>query len=154
MNKNFEYIRAKGEALYKTIIEIYCPYFKENIYFNAQGLEHLKFKKRDKNRSKEDQYMRFKLLHLAPEIIKTSHTVQGIWKTKQFESIRKNSRTEDILREVTYYEFIAVVKNTRVKIILKEVESERKLFWSIIPFWKIHKSTKSRIFHEGYPSED
>jgi len=32
--------------------------------------------------------MRFKLLYLAPEILKISHTVQGVLETKKFERVR------------------------------------------------------------------
>ncbi len=87
-NEQFEDVKNKGEIFYKSIGEIYCPYFKEKVSFEAQGLEHLKFKRRSKSRSENDQYMRFKLIHLAPEILKLSHTVQGILETKKFEHIK------------------------------------------------------------------
>jgi hypothetical protein len=41
--EDFEDIRQKGEALYKTFGEVYCPYFKDKVAFNALGLEHIKF---------------------------------------------------------------------------------------------------------------
>ena len=44
--QQFNEIKQKGENFYKTIDQVYCPYFKEKISFNAQGLEHLKFKQR------------------------------------------------------------------------------------------------------------
>jgi hypothetical protein len=49
--KDFEEIRIKGEDFYKTLNEVYCPYFKEKISFNTQGLEHLKFKQHERTRS-------------------------------------------------------------------------------------------------------
>ncbi len=70
MKEDFEEIKQKNESYYKLIGEIFCPYFQEQISFNVQGLEHLKFKQRDKARPEQDQYMRFKLLYLAPEILK------------------------------------------------------------------------------------
>ena len=51
--------------------------------------------------------------------------------------------------KIKYYEFIAVVGNARMKIILKEEDSGHKYFWSIIPFWKINKVTGKRILHDG-----
>ena len=47
-NEEFEKVKSNGESFYKSIGEIYCPYFKEKIAFNAQGLEHLKYKYRGK----------------------------------------------------------------------------------------------------------
>ena len=144
----------KGEDLYKNIPETNCPYFKEKVLFNAQGLEHLKFKQQRKARSQQDQYMRFKLLHLAPIIITSSSTLQGVWETKSFERIRIHSRTDTVLKMVTYYEFVAVVENMRVKVIVKQIESGRKIFWSIIPNWGVDKNTKKRKLYSGYPEVD
>jgi len=151
---NFNEAKEKGENFYKNIDEIYCPYLKEKISFNSQGIEHLKFKQRGKARSKQDQYMRFRLIHLAPEIIRISNSLQGIWETKRFEYIKSNSRWSYVLKYVTYYEFIAVIKRNRVKIIVKQIESGKKIFWSIIPFWKMNKKTMARVFYEGNPEED
>ena len=143
-----------GETFYKQIGEVYCPYFKERKVFNTHGLEHLKFKRREKARSEQDQYMRFKLLHLAPEILLLSHTLQGILQTKKFERIRVHSRTEMQLKPVDYYEFIAVIKRNRIKVIVKQVDKGEIMFWSIIPFWGVNEETRTRLLHEGIPEED
>lgn len=153
-NEEFEKVKSAGEFFYKSIVEVYCPYFKEKIAFNAQGLEHLKFKQREKARYEKDQYMRFKLIAVAPEILKISSSLQGIWETKKFEYIKINKKWVNILKDVTYYEFIAVIKRNRVKIIVKQVDGGRKIFWSIIPFWGMNKETMTRILYEGNPEED
>ena len=152
--EQFKEVKDKGEILYKLIGEIYCPYFKEKISFNAKGLEHLKFIQREKARLERDQYMRFKLIHLAPEVLKSSHTVQGILETKKFERVRISSRTDTILKPVAYYEFVAVIKRNRVKVIVKEIDGGQKFFWSIIPFWGINTDTMTRLLYEGIPEED
>ena len=152
--QQFREVKESGEKLYKSLGEIFCPFFKEKISFGAQGLEHLKFKRREKSRLEKDQYMRFKLLHLAPEILKSSHTLQGILETKKLERIRTNSRTDTVLKPVTYYEFIAVLKRNRVRIIIKQIENGQKFFWSIVPFWGMNIETMRRILHDGVPEED
>lgn len=152
--EQFNKVKQRGEEFYKTVGEVYCPYFKEKISFDAQGLEHLKFKRREKARSEQDQYMRFKLIHLAPEVLKQSHTLQGILETKKFERVRVHSRTDEILQSVIYYEFIALIKRDRVKIIIKEVAGRQKFFWSLIPFWGMNEETKTRLFHDGFLEED
>ena len=153
-DEQFDKIKSQGEEFYKSVDEIYCPYFKEKISFNAQGLEHLKFKQREKARYEQDQYMRFKLIYLAPEVLKISSSVQGIWETKRFEYIKIHKKWLNILKDITYYEFIAVIKRNRVKIIVKQIESGKKIFWSIIPFWGMNKETMTRILHDGNPEED
>lgn len=146
--------RAKAELYYKNIGEVFCPYFKEKIKFNAKGLEHVKFKGRRKARSLKDQYMRFRLISFAPEIIKKSHTLQGLSGVKHFEYEKTNSRWESVLKDVVYYEFIAVIKKIRIRVIVKQIDSGHKFFWSIIPFWKINRTNKKRILHNGYPETD
>ena len=147
-------VKEKGEELYKSLGEVSCPFLKGKVSFGAQGLEHLKFKRREKARLEKDQYMRFRLLHLAPEILKSSHTLQGILETKKLERIRMNNRTDTVLKPVTYYEFIAVLKRNRVRIIVKQIDDGQKFFWSIVPFWGMNAETMRRILHDGLPEED
>jgi hypothetical protein len=150
----FDEVKQKGEEFYKSLTEIHCPFFNDKVHFNAQGLGHLKFKRHGHARSQQDQYMRFKLLHLAPVILRNSKTLQGIWETKSFEKTRIHSRTDTVMKEATYYEFVAVMEKVRAKIIVKQVAGGQRVFWSIIPFWGIDKKTQKRKLHSGYPAED
>lgn len=147
--EDFEKIKTEAEAFYATIQEVYCPYLKEKIAFNVRGLKHLKFKSDRQARTSNDQYARLRLLRFAPEVLKNSHTVQGIWETKIFEEQKTNSRWKHILKDVRFYEFIAVLENIRIKVIIKEVQGGEKHFWSVIPFWGIDKIAHKRILHSG-----
>jgi hypothetical protein len=153
-NEEFDKIKAETENFYKTIGSVLCPYFKEKIAFNAKGLRHLKFKSDQQARSHQDQCVRLKLLYLAPEIIKKSHTLQGIWKIRRFETQNINSRWEHAMKDVIFYEFIAVLDNIRVKVIVKEVQGGEKYFWSIIPYWGIDKINSKRVLYSGDPEHD
>jgi len=152
--QDFGKVRMDAEAFYGTIGEIRCPYFGEKISFNEAGLKHLKFKSDEVARSHSEQYARLKLLVLVPQLLSLSRTVQGIWHTKHFERIRVHSRTDTILKPVSFYEFIAVLENTRVKVIVKQIENGQKFFWSIIPFWGIDKNNRRRVLHSGNPEND
>ena len=152
--KDFEKVSTDVEAFYATIGEIRCPYFDEKIVFNAAGFKHLKFKSDTVARSRSEQYARLKLLTLAPQVLSLSRTVQGIWETKHFERVRVHSRTDTILKPVSYYEFIAVLENVRVKVVVKQVDGGQKFFWSIIPYWKIDSANSRRILHSGEPEHD
>ena len=100
-----------------------------------------------------DQYVRLKLLKLAPEIIKRSHTLQEIFYTQKFEKQTINSRWENRLMNVTFYGFVAIINGARIKIIIKEIAGGNKFFWSIIPFWKNKQknsgenTTNKKILH-------
>lgn len=153
--EKFRKVRTEAEEFYKTIGSALCPYFKERIAFNAKGIDHIKFSRLRHARPNRDQYIRFRLISLAPRIIQNSHTLQGISQRKSFERIKTNSRWETVMRLATYYEFVAVINNYRVRVIIKEVErGDGKYFWSIIPFWKMDKVTGKRLLHSGKPESD
>ena len=152
--KDFLKVKNEAEKFYKRIGDIYCPYFKEKIAFNTKGLKHLKFKANRQARPEKDQYSRLKLIHLTPEVLKESHTLQGIWQIRRFEVQKMNSRWERVMKDVTYYEFIAVIDTIRIKVIIKQVFGGEKHFWSVIPFWGIDKVTSKRILHSGNLEND
>lgn len=79
---------------------------------------------------------------------------EGILETKKFERIRMKGRTDTVLKPVSYYEFIAVIKRNRVRVIAKQIDNGEKFFWSIIPFWGMNENTMTRILHNGVPEED
>ena len=51
------------------------------------------------------------------------------------------------MKEVTFYEFIAVLDSIRVKVIVKEVYGGEKHFWSVIPYWGIDKMNSKRVLY-------
>ncbi|MBI2507127.1 MAG: hypothetical protein HYW09_00760 [Candidatus Niyogibacteria bacterium] len=152
--QDFEKVRADAEAFYETIGEVRCPYFEEKVVFNITGLKHLKFKSDKVARPRAEQYARLRLLVVAPRVLSLSKTVQGIWHTKHFERIRVHNRTDAILKLVAFYEFIAVLENTRVKVIVKQINGGQKYFWSIIPYWKIDSINSRRLLYSGDPEHD
>ena len=81
--ENFEEVRERGEESYKSFLPTYCPYFKDKVHFTASGLEHLKFKRRNVARPRQDQYMRFKLLKVVLTILSDSKTLQGLYENKR-----------------------------------------------------------------------
>ncbi len=147
-------MRTKTESLYKNVGEVYCPYFKEKIRFNAKGLDHIKFKGWRKSRRIEDQYFRFKFLRLAPKVLQLSHTIQGLSSKQIFERQHINSRWETRLVFVYYYEFVAILDDIRIRVIVKQIQGGEKFFWSIIPFWKMDETTKLKLMHSGFPESD
>lgn len=152
-SRDFQKIREKAEAFYKTIGEMYCPFFSEKVIFNTKGMEHLKFKGKNRARSRLDQKMRFKLLKTAVEIVSLSKTVQGISEQKIFELNRSNHRNEYLLTDVIFYEFVAVIRGVRARVIIKQIGPAQKYFWSVIPFWKFNNKTGKRVMNYGNPED-
>ncbi|MGD0328230.1 MAG: hypothetical protein ABSB00_00770 [Minisyncoccia bacterium] len=150
--EEFDAVKAKAEADYKKVGEVQCPYLNSKIAFNAKGLDHIKMKKWNHARSKDDQFMRLKLLHLAPSVLKESHTLQGIDQGNKMERIKINSRWEFKMVFVSYYDFISVISGCRIRIVVKNIENGPNYFWSIIPYWK--QGNYRREMFEGNPEED
>jgi len=96
--KDFNEVKIAAEKQYERTGELYCPYFNDKVIFNAKGLRHLKFKSDKKARSHKDQYSRLKLIKYIPEVIERSHTLQGIWEIRKFESQKTNSRWEEVYK--------------------------------------------------------
>ncbi len=156
--EKFNEVKSDAENFYKTIGKIRCPYFGDDVYFNAKGWDHLIFKSWNNTRITNDQFARLRHLKLAPEVIRQSKTLQGVWTTKKIERVQTNSRWEKVLKIITYYEFIAVMEShsskIRVKVIIKELEGREKFFWSLIPFWGVDKHTGDRTMYSGNPEND
>jgi len=135
---NFEKLKESAELFYKGIGKIKCPYFDEYISFNSKGIEHVKFKSKRKIRKRDDAYTRLKNIHLAPEILKISRTLQEKQVKQIFVTIKTNNRCEEVLKYCKYFAFIAIVKDRdyekRLKVVVRQIEGGEKHFWSIIPF--------------------
>jgi len=155
--EKFKTIREQAEEEYKNIDKIRCPYLNDEVHFNNEGFEHLLFKSWNRTRSRIEQYTRLRLLKLAPEILKKSHTLQEYDERKIFVRQKINSRWERRVKIVRYYIFIAIIKNSRIKIIVKEIEGGVKFFYSLYPSWKIltdDDGKQRKIFYSGNPEID
>lgn len=149
---SFDFVKLRGEELYKSFEPLRCPYFNELVYFNTQGLKHLKYKSDSIDRLTQDQYMRFKLLHLAPIILKLTRTLQGFSSRKGFERVRHSGKTQWIAVERRYFEFIAIIDSVRVRVIMKQIDGGQLFFWSLIPYW--NGAGENKIMDFGNPEED
>lgn len=126
--------RIKAEIFYKNIGKIKCPFFNDYIIFDSEGFHHLVYKN-GVERSKNEQTTRFKLLYNAIELLKLTNTNQeflvnfSMINRKKFKKIVK----ENI--EVKYWGFMAIVKNIRIKVVIKMIGNGRIHFWSVFPAW-------------------
>jgi len=56
------------------------------------------------------------------------------------------------MKQVEYFEFVSVIKNARIKVIVKKIEGGEPFFWSIIPFWK--QADYGKRLYDGDPEID
>ena len=148
----FNKIREDAEKYYYSIGRIKCPYFNEDIHFNSEGFEHLLFKSWNKTRSRSEQYMRLRLLSLVCQVISKSHTLQEYEEKQILVRQKINSRWEKRNKLVYYYVFVAIIKDCRVKVIIKEITGGEKFFYSLYPSWKVVvdvNGNQRKVFYSG-----
>ena len=156
-DENFDKIKLQAEETYALLERIVCPYFgeAEPIAMNSKGIKHIKFKKDRVARSRADQFMRLKHIHLIKRILEKSRTLQEYKEINEFVDTKSTARKEQVLKMVRYYGFIAIVNDSgrmkRLKIVIKQEDGAEKHFWSIIPFWTSNKELK---MHSGNLQED
>ncbi|KKT28040.1 MAG: hypothetical protein UW12_C0009G0001 [Parcubacteria group bacterium GW2011_GWF1_43_9] len=150
-DEKFNKVRQIAEQEYNKIAKVRCPYFDDFVHFNTIGFEHLLFKEWNKTRTRVEQYMRLRLLKLAPAIITASHTLQDYDEKNVFVRQKTNSQWTQKMKLVKYYGFVAIINEARIKIIVKEIVGGAKFFYSLYPCWKVTKNNdqKRKILYTG-----
>ncbi len=141
--EKFNQAREKAKKLYEAAGKILCPYFGFDIILNSDGFHHLQFSTR-RERNKEEQLLKFRLLPLALKIIKKSGTVQEMRSDlNPFGKKGKDGFTP--MKTLSYWAFIAIVgKENKIKIkaILRRVGDGNVIFWSVMPYSKLKNGQK------------
>ena len=161
IDKTFEAIKEDAESWYSSVKSIICPYLTDTygdgtVAFNGKGIRHIKFKKDEVARLRADQFMRLKHIRYAQRILEKSKTLQEYKSGHGFEEKKQGGKKEKVWQEVSYYGFVAIIKDgsgmKRLKIIVKRVANGQPYFWSIVPFWKSNREL--RRLHSGDLEDD
>lgn len=128
-----QYLELKNHTFktYKHTKPVYCPYLKTKIVFNSKGFWHMVYTGRNKKRSRKSQKLRFRLFPLAVKVISLTSTLQEI-------EVRGRQR-------LTYYGFIAILDEWKLKVIVKKRGSGQPFFWSVIPNWITRRKADRNI---------
>lgn len=143
---NYNKLREDAQNYYQQIGAVRCPALENQlVHFNSEGFGHLVYKNKTRQRSKNDQVTRFKLLSKAKMVIGISTTYQEIdeglmeVRRKRFKKIINQTTT------VIYWGFVAIIRNTRIKVIIRRVGNGQLHFWSVMPAWKTNQYRDIRI---------
>jgi len=149
MSQSIKDIRERAAAHYAQRASVYCPYFKEEIALNSAGFNHIRYRQARKERHVEVQKIRYKLLPLAIEVINNSKTLQEQDEKNLFIEVKNRKKRQKIMKNIQFYGFIAIIRNFKLKVIVRQVEKGKKHFWSVIPNWKTRrtKNGQKRIQH-------
>ncbi|MEK7172386.1 MAG: hypothetical protein AAB723_03680 [Patescibacteria group bacterium] len=133
---NYQQIKETAEKFYKDMSRLFCPVFNEPVIFNSDGFNHLIYKKGGE-RAKDDQITKLKLLPFAKEIVGVTTTYQEYDEGLIHIQRKKFKKKVDESAKVKYWGLVAIIKNCRVKVIVRQVGNGQKHFYSVIPAWTI-----------------
>ena len=149
----FEDKREKARQVFEQQRVIHNPYFGRDIVLNSDGFHHLQFSAR-RERSKEEQHLKFSLLPLAFDVIRKSGTIQE-YRKALIPIGKRHSRDGSVkMKTVEYWGLMAIVGSCpiRIRTILRRVGDGNITFWSVMPHSKI-KNGKQRLASEGLDEE-
>lgn len=123
---NYEKIKEDARDFYKKLGRIRCPAFNnEYVYFTSEGFNHLVYKNERRERSKNDQITKFKLLPKVKQVIEVSTTFQeydeGLIGVKR----KKHKKRVDETMMVKYWGFVAIIKGQIRRRLNKNTASKR-----------------------------
>lgn len=146
-------LRERAKDLFERNPTIRCPYFGRDVVLNAEGLHHLRYSA-ERERSKPEQMLKFRLLPLALEVVRRSGTVQEyrrIW-----QPIGKVGA--DGLRtakDVEFWGFVAIIgpRPDKSRVILRRVGTGNVTFWSVMRGSKILRDGTQRLAPENLEAD-
>jgi len=153
------YEKLKGDAInfYHNIGKIKSPVFEQDVYFTAEGFNHIVFTDSRSERERPSQILRFKLLPLAVKLIKISTTHQEFEETLKEFNVKSYKKTIKKIKSVKYWGIIAIIEGRKIKVILRKVGENGNIhFWSIVPAWVTNKYRDIKLFStmKGNPEKD
>ena len=153
---NYEKLRQDAENYYKKVGKTFCPAFKEFVYFNAEGFNHLVYKGDRTERSKEIQVLKFNLLGNARKLVEMATTFQEYDEEIREVVVKKFKRKERESRVFKYWGLIAIMGTWKIKVIIRQIGNGQKHFWSVIPNWTTNKYRDLKLLNrmKGNPAED
>jgi len=146
-------LRERARQLFDANPMIHCPVFSERVVLNAEGLHHLRYSV-ERERSKPEQMLKFRLLPLALEVIRKSGTVQEYRKIWQAIG-KKGADGMRAAKEVEYWGLVAIIgpRPDKIRVILRRVGNGNITFWSVMRGSKILPDGRQRLAPENLESD-
>ena len=120
-----ELLKEQAWDFFQATKNINCPAFpNEKVYFNAKGLQHLFYKG---SRSKRDLKRIAKNIELLPRAVKMLKLMPLPQEEDSYSVHQKKYK---------FWAFEGVVENRRIKVVVRQLGTGRKHFYSVIPAWR------------------
>ena len=149
----FSKAKEKAQVVYSAKREIWSPYFNQNIVLTSDGFHHLQFSA-ERERTKREQLLKFRLLPLGLEIIRKAGTLQEYRKGFAATGPRYARDGMIKMKPAEYWGFVAIIgeKKVKVRTVLRRVGDGNVTFWSVM-FGSKMKDGNQKLFMEGIEDE-
>jgi len=133
---NYEKVKEDAANFYKMIGRVRCPALNdEYVHFTSEGFNHLIYKNERRERDRGVQIMKFKLLSKAKVLVSTSSTYQEYDESLREARRKQKKKVVSGTCVVRYWGFVAIIKDYRIKVVVRQLGNGQKHFWSVIPAW-------------------
>ena len=110
---------------YRLVQQVFCPALQDHVQFNGKGLNHIFYRGSRSPRLSGDIEVRMRIFDRAVQLLKIVQTISG------YATDQKTATT------TKYWEFIGLIEQRRIKVIVRQKGNGQKHFWSVIPSWKV-----------------
>jgi hypothetical protein len=152
----YKALRESTQTWFQSLTPIQSPALEQLVHFTSEGFEHLMYKGSRSMRDRSSQVMRFKLLRRAMELISLSSTIQEYEETTKSFLVKRHKRKGWEVKTVYYWGFIAILRNRKIKVIVRKIGGGQIHFWSVIPSWTTNRYRDIKLIStmKGNPEED
>lgn len=152
----YDSLREDAQKYFGRIGKIYSPAFNQEIFFSAEGFNHIVYKGSRSEREKPSQILRFKLLPLAVKLVGLSTTYQEFEESLKEFDIKRHKKRVRLTQPVKYWGLIAIIDGRKIKVIIRKIADGKLYFWSIVPAWITNHFRDTKFFTtmKGNPEED
>lgn len=129
----YEKTKAKALSIYKKIGAVTTPALNGDlVFFTRTGFNHLTLAKGRKLRPKNEQKRRFRLLVYAKQIlINPKATI--LYREQEIKyKINRHGQKKSITGIRKFWTFVDIIKGTKIKLVVAQVENHKKEFLSIM----------------------
>src|SRR5215467_11415231 len=107
---SYHRLRERARQIFDDNPTIVCPYFSEPVVLNGEGFHHLRYSA-ERERTKPEQMLKFRLLPLALEVVRKSGTVQEYRRIWQAVG-KRGADGMRAAKEVEYWGLVATIEPT------------------------------------------
>jgi hypothetical protein len=145
--------REKAREIYDAQRTIHSPFFNDDIVLNSDGFHHLRYSAR-RERSKDEQVLKFTLLPLGLHILKTATTLQEYRKLLGPVGDKAKRDGAIAMKLIEWWGFVAIFvkQDIKVRVVVRKVGDGNLHFWSVMPYSKL-KAGRQKMFTEGIEDE-